>query len=430
MAAHAEDADRLIEAALADSAAWDRLAYLSDTFGPRFSGSQNLEDAIDWIEQQMREDGLENVRTEDVMVPHWVRGDESLTMVAPREASLRVLGLGGSIGTPEEGITAEVMVVSNFDQLELRADEAAGKIVLFNVPFTQYRRTVLYRVNGAVAAANAGAVASLIRSVGPYSMQTPHTGSMRYDLNVPKIPHAAVTLEDANMIARMIDRGDTVRLTLKMEAETLPDALSRNVMGEIVGSEFPDEIVVIGGHIDSWDVGQGAMDDGGGSVATWEAVRLMHALGLRPKRTVRVVLWTNEENGLRGANVYKDNIGEAINDHVLAIESDSGVFDPLGFGFTGPDAAFEIIQAIGSLLDGIEAGEVTRGGGGADIGPLMRDGVPGMGLRVDGERYFWYHHTDADTMEIIDPRDLAECVATLAVMSYTVANLPDRLPHD
>ncbi|RMH19051.1 MAG: M20/M25/M40 family metallo-hydrolase [Gemmatimonadetes bacterium] len=423
------DAQRLIEAATAEHAAYDRLAELVDRFGHRFSGSVALENAIDWILDEMQADGLENVRGEAVMVPHWVRGEESLRMVLPRPLDLPMLGLGGSVGTGEAGIRAEVMVVGSFDELEARAAEAAGRIVLFNVPFTNYGQTVQYRVNGAVAAARAGAVASLIRSVGPFGMQTPHTGGMRYEEGVPPIPHAAITMEHALMLQRMVDRGERVELELHMDARTLPDAPSRNVVAEIRGSERPEEVVVLGGHIDSWDVGQGAMDDGGGSVAAWEAVRLMKALGLRPRRTVRVVLWTNEENGLRGGNAYRDQHLDEVANHVLAIETDSGVFSPLGFGFTGSDAAFDIVSAIGRLLEPIGAGRITRGGGGADIGPLMREGVPGMGLQVDGSRYFWYHHTEADTIDKLDPDEMARCVAALAVMAYVVADLPDALPR-
>jgi carboxypeptidase Q len=252
---------------------------------------------------------------------------------------------------------------------------------------------------------------------------------MSYEEGVPRIPHAAITLEDADMIQRMSDRGERVELHLRLGARTLPDTWSRNVMAEVVGREFPDEVVVLGGHIDSWDVGQGAMDDGGGSVAAWRAVTLMKELGLRPRRTVRVVLWTNEENGLRGGTAYAEARVDAVDDHVLAMESDAGVFAPSGFGFTGSDRAFEILQAIGELLDPVGAGAVTRGGGGADIGPLMRLGVPGMGLQVDGTRYFWYHHTEADTLDKLDPHEVNLCVAALAVMAYAVAELPERLPR-
>jgi carboxypeptidase Q len=422
-------ADRLIDAALSDSFAYERLTEMVDRFGHRFSGSEGLERALDWIMAEMEKDGLENVRGEPVLVPHWVRGEESLELVAPRRANLPMLGLGGSVGTPPEGIRAEVLVVNSFDELALRVDEARGKIVLLNAPFTSYGKTVTYRVVGAVAAAQAGAVASLIRSVTPFSLRTPHTGQMRYDPNVPQIPHAAITVEDADMLQRMQERGERIEVLLKMEARSLPDAPSRNVMAEIVGWEHPEEVVVLGGHIDSWDVGQGAMDDGGGSVAAWEAVRLMQKLGLRPRRTVRAVMWTNEENGLRGALAYRDAHRDEIANHILAIESDGGVFKPLGFGFTGSDDAFRIMKEIGTLLDRIDAGAVTRGGGGADIGPIMREGVPGMGLRVDGEEYFWYHHTEADTIDKLDPREMAECVAAMAVMAYVVADMPERLPR-
>ena len=422
-------ADAIIDAALQDSAAYERTALLTDLFGPRLSGSQSLEDAIDWIVAEMKADGLENVRTHDVLVPKWVRGDESIEITAPLAREIPMLGLGGSIGTPPEGIEAEVLVVTDFEDLADRADEAAGKVVLFNVPFTSYGRTVRYRWNGAVAAAKVGAVASLIRSVGPYGMQTPHTGAMGYEEGVPKIPHAAITIEDAEYMQRMSDRGIPVRVRLQMDAETHPDVMSRNVIAEIVGSEHPEEVIVMGGHIDSWDVGTGAMDDAGGCVATWEALRIMKDLGLRPRRTIRVVMWTNEENGLRGADAYRDSVLADIDNHVLAIESDAGVFKPLGFGFSGSPAALETMQMIGSLLDRIDAGAITDGGGGADIAPLMNEGVPGMGLRVENDRYFWYHHTPADTIDKLDPREVALSTAALAVVSFVVADMPERLPR-
>jgi carboxypeptidase Q len=319
------------------------------------------------------------------------------------------------------------MVVSSFEELERRAEEAGGRIVLFDVPFTNYGQTVAYRTGGASAAARAGAVASLIRSVTPYSQQTPHTGQMRYEEGTPPIAHAAITVEDAELLHRMVDRGERVELLLEMNAQMLPDTPSRNVMGELVGTEYPDEVVVLGGHIDSWDVGQGAMDDAGGVVAAWEAVRLMKELGLRPRRTVRVVGWTSEENGGPGGRAYA--AAHADEYHVLAMESDGGVFEPQGFGFTGSEEAFEMITEIGTLLTRIHSGVISRGGGGADITPLMDTGVPGMGLQVDGTRYFWYHHSDADTIDKLDPDEVARCAATMAVMAYVVADMPERLPR-
>ncbi len=422
-------ADKLMTTALADSFAYNRLAELTDTFGPRFSGTKNLEDAIDWILEEMKKDGFENVHGEEVMIPRWVRGEEWVRMEVPWKKEMAMLGLGGSVATPGDGITAEVLVVDDFEELQRRAGEAKGKIVLFNAPFTNYGKTVRYRYDGASAAAEAGAVASLIRSVGPYSMNTPHTGAMGYKEGIPKIPHAAITVEDAMMLGRLADRGESVVLSLYMEAHFEDDVPSRNVVGELRGSEKPEEVVVLGGHIDSWDVGQGAMDDAGGCVAAWQAVKLMKDLGLRPRRTVRVVMWTNEENGLRGGNAYHDAHQDELKNHVLAMESDSGVFKPSGFGFTGSDRAREIIEQIASFLDPIEAGEISPSGGGADIGPIMKEGVPGMGLNVNGSKYFWYHHTNADTMDKLDPHNVNLCVAAMAVMAYVVADLPETLPR-
>ena len=423
------DADRIIDAALKDSTAWNRLAEMTERFGNRLSGTAALEQTIDWVIARMTEDGLQNVRGEPAMVPVWVRGEESAQMVRPRVQNLPMLGLGGSIATPPGGITADVLVVGSFSDLTAKAAQASGKIVLYDVPFTNYGETVQYRARGAVAAAKVGAVGALVRSVTPYSQRTPHTGGMSYDSTVRRIPAAAITVEDAEMIHRLVDRGERVRVTLEMSAKTLPDAPSRNVMGELVGSEKPDEIVVFGGHIDSWDVGRGAMDDGGGVVVAWEAVRLLKRLGLKPKRTIRVVGWTNEENGGRGGQAYRDAHRAEVDKHVLAIESDGGVFKPQGFSFTGSDAAVDMLKQIALLLDRIDAGAMVKGGGGADIGPIMALGVPGLGLNVDGTKYFWYHHTDADTIDKLDPNDMARCVAAMAVMAYVAADMPETLPR-
>ncbi len=421
-------ANRIIAAAEADSTgAWDRIAELSDRFGHRLSGSRALEQAIEWTAATMTADGLANVRRERVMVPHWVRGAESLELVAPRRQLLPMLGLGGSIATPQEGITAEVMVVASFEELAQRATEAKGRIVLYDAEWRDYGYNGAFRRQGAIAAAKAGAVASLARSAGPYGMRTPHTGNMSYDSTVKKIPHASVTAEDAMMIRRMIGRGEKVRVTLKMSARTLPDAESHNVMGELRGREKSAEIVVMGGHIDSWDVGTGAMDDAGGVVVAWEAVRLLKRLGLTPRRTIRVVGWTNEENGGRGGAAYRDMHRQET--HQLAIESDGGVFSPKGFGFTGSPAARAIIEAIGGLLAPIGAGRIEASGGGADIGPIMATGVPGMGLNVDDSRYFWYHHTEADTPDKLDRAEVRRVVAAMAVMAYIAADIEQGLPR-
>jgi carboxypeptidase Q len=425
---HRATADRLIDAALADSAAWNKLAELTDRFGHRLSGSASLELAIDWIIERMKAEGLDNVRGEPVMVPHWIRGRESAELMQPRYAKLPMLGLGGSVGTPPGGIVAEAVVVGSFDELAARAQEARGRIVLFDVPFTSYGQTVQYRGTGAIEAAKVGAVAALIRSVGPFGMRTPHTGAMRYDSAVARIPALAITAEDAAMLRRMQARGERLVVKVEMEARTLPDAPSRNAIGEIAGRERPEEIVVIGGHIDSWDVGTGAMDDAGGVVIAWEAVRLMHALGLRPRRTVRVVGWTNEENGGRGGQAYRDAHRDELARHVVAIESDGGVFRPIGFGFSGPDSARAVVRSIARLLARVGADSIGPSGGGADIGPIMQLGVPGMSHQVDGSRYFWYHHTEADNVDKLDPREVAMNVAAMAVMAWVLAEegLPAR----
>jgi carboxypeptidase Q len=420
---------RLVAAATDSDFAYQRLARLCDTFGPRFSGTTNLEAAIDWILEQMKKDGLENVHGEEVMVPHWVRGEESALMLLPRPRRLPMLGLGGSIGTPPGGIEAEVLVVADFVDLKRRASEAAGKIVLFNAPYVSYHQTVAFRVHGAVEAASVGAVASLVRSITPFSIQSPHTGGMSYSNSIPKIPHAAITVEDAEMMQRMQDRGEKIVVRLTMNAVTLPETPSRNVIAEIVGRERPDEVVVVSGHIDSWDVGQGAMDDGGGALCAWESVRLMHVLGIRPRRTVRVVLWTNEENGLAGARGYEQAHKNELPRHVLAIESDSGTFQPEGFSFVGTDAARRVVKKWAAPLSRIGANRIFAQGSDADIGELEQDGVPTLALVDDTSKYFWYHHTDADTMDKLDPRQLSLCAAAMAVMAWGAADAPVPLPR-
>jgi carboxypeptidase Q len=424
---HRDAASRLLGEALASDFAWQRLAELGDTFGHRLSGSPALEDAIDWAVEQMKKDGLENVRKEPVKVPRWVRGQESLEIVSPRRHTLTMLGLGNSVGTPAEGVEGELVIFRSFDELSAAGQEVKGKIVLFNVPFTTYGDTVRYRSAGPSRAASAGAVAMLVRSVGPPGLRTPHTGALNYDDAAPRIPAAAVTTEDADRLQRMLDRGNRLRLRLKMEARMHPDADSYNVVGEIRGRERPDEVIVIGGHFDSWDVGTGSTDDGGGCVVTWEALRLMKKLNLRPRRTIRVVLWTNEENGLRGGQGYRDRYRDQLANHVLMLESDSGVFRPTGFGFTGSDGARARIRDIATLLRGIHADRISPAGGGADIGPSVEaGGIPAMSLEVDGN-YFLLHHTPADTVDKIDPMDMARASAAIAVMTYVIAEMPERL---
>jgi carboxypeptidase Q len=435
---HRASADQLIQAALRDSAAYKRLARLVDGFGHRMTGAPSLERAIDWIVAEMRRDGFDSVRKEPVRVTHWVRGEESAELLMPRRMPLAMLGLGRSVGTSPQGIRAPVLVVRTFAELRARAAEARGKIVLFNAPFDStvfpfagYGRAVQYRGSGADSAASVGAVAALVRSVTPRSLRSPHTGGMSYDSTGRwrRIPVAAISVEDADMLQRMQERGEKVEVRLTMGARTLTPTQSHNVVAEIRGSEKPDEVIVMGGHIDSWDVGQGAVDDGGGCVAAWEALRLIKQLGIRPKRTIRVVLWTAEEIGLNGANAYRDAHRAEAGKHVLAMESDNGVFRPSGLSFGGTPAGLEIMQRVASLVRSVGVDSVGVGGGQADTGPLFQLGVPVAFVVTDASRYFWYHHSDADTIDKLDPADVARNVAILAVVANTVANMEGTLPR-
>jgi hypothetical protein len=339
-----------------------------------------------------------------------------------------MIGLGMSVGTPPEGIVGDVVTVSSFDELNaLGRSKVEGKIVLFNPEWKGYGQTVQYRTGGPSAAAKLGAKAVLVRSMTDHSLQTPHTGTTVYEDGAPKIPAAALSTEDAAMIQRLTSAGTPVQVRLTMEAHQEPDADSHNVMGEIRGREKPDEVVVLGGHIDSWDVGQGANDDGSGIMATLEAVALIKKLGLHPRRTIRVVFWVNEENGGAGGRAYREMVGAAVKNHVAAIEMDGGAEKPLGFGFDGGTAAFQRAVDIGRLLSGIDGGMMAQGGGGSDIAPLLADGVPGFGVRTVGTHYFDWHHTDADSFDKIVPREFQLNVAALAVLSYVVADMPERL---
>jgi carboxypeptidase Q len=428
LAALTPDASRLITAATADDFAWQRLAELTDTYGARLSGSANLTRAIEWAAASMKADGLENVRTERVMVPQWVRGHESAEILEPARHEVAILGLGGTVATPPGGLEAEILHVTSFDDLRNRSADARGRIVLFNVPYTNYSETVAYRTGGARTAAQHGAVAVLVRSVGPIGLRTPHTGSVTYG-SEPRIPAAAIAAEDANRIARLTTRGRVVRMRLVTSGRFDADVESANVVGEIVGRERPEEIVLIGGHLDSWDVGAGASDDGVGCIVTWEAVRLMKKLGIRPRRTVRVVLWTNEENGLRGAHAYAERYAASAGDHVFALESDSGVFAPAALGFSGSMAARLQMLQIGTLLAPLGFGDIGPGGGGADIGPIAEaGGVPTMAYLGDASRYFVIHHTAADTIERISVQEVQKAAAAISVIAFAVADMPERLP--
>lgn len=420
--------DRLRAEAFRTHGAHEDLAWLCDHVGHRLSGSPQLDQAITWAQDRMKAAGLSNVHAEPVLVPHWVRGTERTEMLAPLPQPLNILGLGGSVGTPEGGLTAEVVVVGSFDELEKLGGAVKGKIVLFDVPYQGYGHTVVYRHDGAAKAAKHGAVAALVRSVSPVSLDTPHTGAMDYDPAYPKIPTASVTLEASTQMRRMQARGERIRLKLEMGAKTLPDAPSANVVGEIRGTGKPDEVVLLSGHLDSWDVGQGAQDDGAGTVITLEAARLIQRLGLRPRRTIRVVLWTNEENGLRGGKAYRDAHRAEFGNIIAAFESDSGSERikalSLELWKASPEAkagALASLKSLGSVLEPFGPIELRLGGSGADVSPMVAEGVPGIGVGHAATHYFDVHHSRADTFDKVEKDDLAHNAAVLASFAFALA---------
>jgi carboxypeptidase Q len=464
------------------SVAWSRLAYICDTFGPRIAGSQALEDALDWIKVTAESDGL-RVTEEPTLVPHWVRGEEWAYLLSPRKKKLHMVGLGMSIGTRGENITAEAFVVSGYDDMIANCSKVADKIIVFNTPFTQYGTTVTVRNNAGLWGAECGAVGALVRTIGPFSMQNPHTGHT----SNATIPAAAISLEDANQLQRMQNRGQNVVVSLYMESTFNPPSASRNLLIDLVGSELPHEIVLVSGHGDSWDIGEGAMDDGGGFVAAWESIRLLKSLGITPKRTIRAVVWVDEESTGAGAHQYaadyNNSLPETVSlgslaNHSIAIETDSGVFTPRGLGVScvhddkgGCNATIAQLQILSELLDDIGGGQIMEGGGGADVEPTCEaGGVVCAGLVVYDQRlstsgreatsnsennpctidsmnawdvpvlndpsleynsgYFFYHHSDADTVERIDPYQLNQVSAALAVWTYSIAALPELLPRN
>ncbi|MEO6803020.1 MAG: M20/M25/M40 family metallo-hydrolase [Granulicella sp.] len=439
------DSENLMAAALEDGEGYANLTYLTDHIGKRISGSASLDRAVAWSLELMKKEGLTNVTVQPVMVPKWVRGTESAAIVSPMEKPLHMLGLGMSVGTAPGGVTAEVVVVPSFDALNaLGRAGIEGKIVVLNAPYVSYGRTVIYRTVGPSRAAAFGAVGVLVRSITPLAMQIPHTGTLVYQAGVPQIPAAAISLEDAMLLERLTAEGKPVKVHLEMEAHREPDVQSGNVMGELVGSEHPEEMVVVGGHIDSWDVGQGAQDDGSGIMATLAAVAEIKKLGMVPKRTIRVVFWVNEENGEAGGKAYRAMLGDKLSTQVAAIEMDGGAEAPVGYGYgfgrgrmrpaagtaavlSPEQQSLELLDQIGTLLEPIGAGKITAGGGGSDIEPMMLDGVPGLGERTTGAHYFDWHHTEADTLDKVDPMDFRKNVASLAVMTWVLADMPVRL---
>ncbi|XP_063909154.1 carboxypeptidase Q-like [Zophobas morio] len=434
IASYSSTVEKIINAAVNGSfkgVTYQELTLFVDTFGNRIAGSQNLENAIDYMINKSIADGLDNVHGEDVQVPHWVRGFESATLVEPHNSSLSILGLGGSIGTSPEGILAEVLVVKTFDDLQSKAEQAKDKIVVYNEDFVSYGSAVIYRSNGAIEASKVGAVASLIRSISPFSLNTPHTGMQSYAENVTKIPGAAITIEDAHFLQRLQDEGKTIKILLKMEAQTLPDTTSRNVVAEIEGTEHPEKVVIVSGHIDSWDVGNGAMDDGGGLFISWGALALLKSLGLTAKRTVRAIFWTAEELGFVGAYQYATDHANETDNFIFMMESDNGTFNPIGLQYNAGTTGGCIIQEVMKLLAPINAtGTQQSPSVGSDIEIWTSEGVPGGSLDTENDKYYWYHHSNADTLEAESTDYLDKNTALWASVAYVLADLSIDFPRE
>jgi Zn-dependent M28 family amino/carboxypeptidase len=430
-------------AALADDYAYRQLAHLTENIGPRPSGSPQAKAAAEYVAEELRKLGLE-VQLENVQVPHWVRGAEKAELVeyagqVPGTTQKIVLtALSASTATPTEGIVADVVVVNNFDELRaLGHDKVAGKIVLFNelfdkqkaaagLSFVAYGEAVRYRGAGPKAAADLGAVAALVRSVGSADYRLPHTGWSA----AAGIPAGAVTAEDADLIAHLAAQGK-VRMHLTLTPQKLPDATGYNVIADLKGSEHPEQVAIVSGHLDSWDLGTGAIDDGAGVVVAMELAEIVQRLHLRPKRTLRVIAWTDEETGGAGSQAYsKDHSSEFAN-HVAAIESDSGAAHPLGYETKISPQAAELLRPVTDVLAGIGATalQLSSSSPGADVTLMSEAGVPTLGILQDGRTYFHYHHTAADTLDKVVPSELRENAAAMAVMGYALASMKEPLPR-
>jgi len=439
---------RIRDAAMGSDYAWQRLADLSDKIGPRLSGSAGAEAAVAQVAEAMKAAGM-TVQLQPVKVPHWVRGVETGEIVEyagrPRGISqrLQLTALGDSSATPAKGLTAPVLLVRSVAELKARSAEAKGKIVLISAAFDQnladngqagqaYAEAGEPRFVGPALASQYGAVAALVRSVGGANYRLAHAGNTSWTDGVKPIPAAALTAEDAMLVERLAAQG-TVWIRLVLTPQKLPDADSHNVLADLVGREHPDEVVIVSGHLDSWDLGTGAMDDGMGVAAAMGAVQVLKSLGLAPRRTVRMLAWMNEENGGRGGAAYFQSVKDSIATQSAAIESDFGLGGPLGVIGAISNAQMKILAPVSQVLRGIGAGvlDARSGSVGADIQPLQLAGVPGFAPLVDGRHYFDLHHTAADTLDKVDPQALRRQTALLAVLAYYLAEMPqplDRAP--
>lgn len=428
-------ASRLAGRALLSNRAMETLEELCDDVGARLSGSAEANHAVEWCVARLKKDGFENAHAEKATVPHWVRGRCEAAMTSPRLQPMHACALGGSVGTGGKPLVASVVATESLESLaKLSREQVDGRIVLFTRRMTRdggeasgYGATVSIRGRGASAAAKLGAVGVMIRSVGTANARLPHTGNMSYEEGITRIPAIALSAEDAEMIDRLLARGIEVKASFETTCAMEGEVESANVVADLPGREKPDEIVLLSGHLDSWDLASGAIDDGAGCVIAWEAARLMRELGIKPRRTIRIVLWMSEENGSSGAKAYATQHEAEAGKHVVAIEADSGAGRPLAFGLTCAEPDLARVQALAPLVRGLGCGTVKKGGGGADVGQLRRLAIPTMGLNQDDYWYFDYHHTPADTPDKVDPHELSLNVAAMAVMAYAIADLEPRL---
>ncbi len=422
---------KIYDEVLSKGEAYKTLTFLTKNIGARLSGSDGAAKAVQFTKKTMEGYGFDRVFLQDVMVPHWVRGkkEEAYIESGKQKIIVPIAALGGSVATPALGIKAEIIEVKNFEELKaLGTEKVKGKIVLFNRPmdatkintFEAYGGAVNQRGGGASEAAKYGAVGAIVRSMTTLQDDNPHTGGMRYATGIPMIPTAAISTNGANLLSKMLKESSKIQFFFKQNCETLPDAPSHNVVAEIKGSEKPDEIIVIGGHLDSWDLAEGAQDDGAGCVQSIEVLRVLKALGIKPKRTIRAVMFMNEENGLRGGTKYADLAKQNNEKHIAAIESDNGGFTPKGFGLVGNDAQIAKIVAFKKLLEEYGLHEIGKGSGGADIGPLAQQGTLLIGFKPDSQRYFDFHHTQTDKLEAVNERELNLGAASMAALVYLI----------
>jgi len=440
------DLKRLQQTALSSDYAYRQVAHLANNIGPRLTGSAQAAKAVEYVAGELKAIGCE-VQLEKVIVPHWVRGEETAALVQwPGQAKnttqkIVLCALGGSVATPNDGITAEVITAKNFDELKaMPRDKVAGKIVLFNYPFDKriaaegrggeaYGEAVVYRGDGPSAAARQGAVACLIRSVGGADYRIPHTGQTKYADDASKIAAGAVTAEDADLIVDLVKQGP-VKMKLVLTPQTLPEVESANVIGDIKGSERPEQVVIVSGHLDSWDLGTGAIDDGAGVAVSMEAANLIQKLHLKPKRTIRVIAWMNEENGSAGSKQYAKDHEKDWANHFATMETDGGAGHPIGLNIKAKPDAKAMLKPVAAILQESGAGILSLAEhAGADIEPMEKVGVPAFAPIQDSRFYFNYHHTPADTLDKIVPKELAENSAVVAVWAYAMANSEQPLPR-